>query len=268
MLDNKQNDYYVYCYMDPRKTGKFYYDGLDFCFLCEPFYIGCGKGSRVNEHLTNYELNSKKRINHNRIKNKKFKDILSENIKPISSILFSNLEKDISRKIEIYLIDKIGRIIKKNGPLANISDGGDGGDNIKNLTPKRKKQMYDKIATIRGHKIYQYTIDGQYVSEHNSISSASRKLNIHKYTIISCLKNIGYKSAGGYIFRYFKADKIEPVKTYFTKEVLQFDLNGNLISEYKSLKDASDITGTRITGISMCCSGKYKYSNGFVWRYK
>lgn len=268
MLKKKQNEYYVYCYMDPRKPGKFYYDGLDICFLWEPFYIGYGLGTRIKSHLTNFELTNENRIRHNPKKNNKIKKILSTGKIPIYKYLYSNLSKENATQLEIDLISKIGRITKKTGPLVNISDGGEGGDNIKNLTPRRKKNMYDKIASKRSHKIYQYTIDGEYIRLHKSISSASRELNIHKYTIIGCLKNNGYNSAGGYVFRYFKSDKIDPVKTYFTKEVLQLDLDGNIINEYKSLKDASEKTGTRITGISLCCSGKYKHSNGFIWRYK
>lgn len=34
-----ENKYYIYCYLDTRKSGRFSYDGLDFCFLYEPFYI-------------------------------------------------------------------------------------------------------------------------------------------------------------------------------------------------------------------------------------
>lgn len=28
-----KNKYYVYAYLDPRKPGKYFYEGLDFCFL-------------------------------------------------------------------------------------------------------------------------------------------------------------------------------------------------------------------------------------------
>jgi len=277
MSENNQNNYYVYCYMDPRKPGRYYYDGIDVCFLWEPFYIGCGKGTRVNEHLSNYELNSEKRINHNRIKNKKFKDILLENLSPISTILFSNLEKDISRKIEISLIDKIGRIVKKNGPLANISDGGDGGDNMKYLDPERKKEIYTRISKLNrerkydykdGTEVHQYSIDGNYLNTFRSVSMASKELKIHKYTILCCMKGDGYKSAGGFIFRDYKVDKIEPTIIYPTTKVLQLDKNNNVIAEYNSVKEASEKTGTRPSGISSCCSGRYKYSNGFFWRYK
>jgi len=278
MLKKKQNEYYVYCYMDPRKPGKFYYDGLDICFLWEPFYIGCGKDSRIKNHLSKYELNSEKRIKHNKIKNKKIKDILSENLTPISSVLFEDLKKDKSREIEIFLIEKIGRIIKKNGPLSNISDGGDGGDNMKHLDSERKKEIYRKIAEISriknvgyrdGTKVYQYSIDGDYINAFRSVSMASKELGIHKYSILCCMKNDGYKSAGGFLFRNFKVDKIESVIIYPSKKVLQIDINNNnIIAEYNSLKEASEKTGTRVSGISLCCSGTYKHSNGFFWRYK
>lgn len=52
------------------------------------------------------------------------------------------------------------------------------------------------------------------------------------------------------------------------KSVVQFDLKGNKIAEFSSIKEASDVTGVRNSGISACCCGVYKVSNGFIWVYK
>jgi hypothetical protein len=263
--------------MDPRKPGKYTYDGLDICFLYEPFYIGSGKNYRYKDHLSNYELNNEKRIKHNRIKNIKIKNILSENLKPIIEILNNSIEEGFSREIEINLIDKIGRIVKKDGPLSNISDGGNGGNNMKYLDPERKKEIYKKLSNLfksrkydfrDGKEIHQYSVDGYYIKTFRSVSMASKVLKIHKYTILSCMKGKGYKSAGGFIFRDYKVDKIESTIIYPTKKVLQLDKNNNIIAEYNSATEASQKTGTRISGISSCCNGKYKHSNGFFWRYK
>jgi group I intron endonuclease len=52
------------------------------------------------------------------------------------------------------------------------------------------------------------------------------------------------------------------------KKVLQFDLDYHQISEYESLRQASDVTGYDKSNISACCNGKIKTSHGFIWRYK
>lgn len=50
--------------------------------------------------------------------------------------------------------------------------------------------------------------------------------------------------------------------------VLQYDLDGNFIEEYYSLKIAEIKTGVRNGNISNCCSGRYKTAGGFIWKYK
>ncbi len=60
-----------------------------------------------------------------------------------------------------------------------------------------------------------------------------------------------------------------------TKEVSQYDLEGNFIRRYKSRAEASRITGVGIMGISMCCQGGHyqdgkwiniNQSGGYRWK--
>lgn len=44
-------NFYIYIYTDPRKPGKFIYEGVDICFLFEPFYIGKGTKNRYKVHI-------------------------------------------------------------------------------------------------------------------------------------------------------------------------------------------------------------------------
>ena len=53
---NKQNKFYIYVYLDPRKPGNFKYGGYTFKY--EPFYVGKGQNYRYKEHL--YESYNKK----------------------------------------------------------------------------------------------------------------------------------------------------------------------------------------------------------------
>lgn len=51
------------------------------------------------------------------------------------------------------------------------------------------------------------------------------------------------------------------------RAVCQYDLEGNFISKYISIAEASLSTGVETGNIVSCCKGKYKQMNGFIWRY-
>lgn len=50
--------------------------------------------------------------------------------------------------------------------------------------------------------------------------------------------------------------------------VLQYDLSGNFIKEWHSVKEISLTFNCTIAAIRMCCIGKSKTSLGYVWKYK
>ncbi len=52
------------------------------------------------------------------------------------------------------------------------------------------------------------------------------------------------------------------------KEVLQYDLNMNLLNEFKSLAEAARSINGNHGNISMCCQGKRKTAYKFIWKYK
>lgn len=51
------------------------------------------------------------------------------------------------------------------------------------------------------------------------------------------------------------------------KSIAQFDLNGNLIGEYLSLREAGQITGINKSHISRVCRGIQKTSGGYIWKF-
>lgn len=116
-------------------------------------------------------------------------------------------------------------------------------------------------------KVTQYDLKGNFIRHFDSIKEALESLDSKHANISSCCSGL-CKSAGGFIWRYYGD---EPPKKYSNKTiraVLQYDLLGNLISEYDSLIEAANVTGSNSNGIQMCCVGKYKHSNNFIWKYK
>lgn len=113
--DDENEDYYVYAFLDPRTTGPVWY--AKFKFDYEPFYIGKGRKNR-------------KRISH-RKRNKyciaRIYDIESDLLKPISKIIEGDLAEEEALSLEKELISAVGRQDLGDGPLTNLSDGGESG---------------------------------------------------------------------------------------------------------------------------------------------
>jgi hypothetical protein len=142
--------FYTYIYLNPLKPGKFVYG--DFSFDYEPFYIGKGQGNRIFKHLE--------------IAIKKFKPSRNKKLNIIRKILRNGFsENDMKEKyiiklqdkllnfcaigLEIYLIKSIGRSDLNSGPLANLTDGGEG-----NLGWNPSKETREKFSIRAKGKKY------------------------------------------------------------------------------------------------------------------
>ena len=54
---------------------------------------------------------------------------------------------------------------------------------------------------------------------------------------------------------------------YRTKKVYQFNLNGDFLNEYKSVREAARILNLSHANITRCCNGIWKHNNGFIFSY-
>ena len=84
-----------------------------------------------------------------------------------------------------------------------------------------------------------------------------------------------YKTCAGYICRYAKdvegvsrlSESDLPVYRTTSKKVLQYDLDGNFIRAYDSLRIAADAVGVTDKAISACARHKLKSVGEFAWRF-
>lgn len=239
------NDYYVYIYLDPRKKGTFIYDDLEFDY--EPFYVGKGKGPRYLRHLKSKT---------NQIKVNKIKSIINDNYEPLIIKYKENLTNEESLELEIELIEKIGRYIRKSGPLTNFLKGGQ--------NPVYYKHKKDYIESLY-KPVIKYDLIGNVLAEYESVQEAGIKNDMHPQTVSSiCTGSIKiYKNKYIFLYKGVKFKQRKRIKIEYP--VIRIDYKGNEI-KYNSSKDVSGETFLPQGIIKACLGNRFQY-NGYLWRY-
>ena len=95
----------------------------------------------------------------------------------------------------------------------------------------------------------------KYIIENLSMPKLSEELGVSKKTIFTNLKKFEITKD--------KNDWKVQLSTTPKKEVLQYDLLGNLVKEWDTLKDIKGFGN-----VAHCCRGEIKTAGGFIWRYK
>lgn len=141
----------------------------------------------------------------------------------------------------------------------------------KHPTEETRKKLSEAHKGKNAKKINQYTKEGDFVQSFNSLSDAEKLTGVNQANISSCLTG-KYKSAGGYIWRYYDIDcchkldyKYERITT--AKKVNQYTMDGDFIQSFDSITEAYKLTGIKDYNIINCCRGKQKSAGGFIWRY-
>ncbi len=252
-MEPKQN-FYVYILFKTYNRGNFKYGDIQFDM--EPFYIGKGKGNRIE--VSKKEFNSS-----NKHKSRILEKIISNSMIVTSIKYMENLTEEKAFEIEKDLIRKIGRKDLGLGPLSNLCDGGKGSSG--ELPGKWKK-------------VLKYGIDGELIKIYSSVKEAAKDNNLSS-------GNIGYvckgkrDTCGGFIWRFFNNEN--EITEIYLKElrertqkgnsmvsISQYDLDGNYLHSYGSIKECEEKTGCSSSKIVLVCQGKRKQTKGFIFRYE
>lgn len=259
-------DYFIYTLSDPISK--------------EVKYIGKTKNlkDRLQRHMTPCNLKQTWQS-----KTKWLKYLKNNNLKPIMELLDVGDENNIDQ-LEIYWISQF----KSWGfNLKNETIGG------QNPTPKgtklKEKHIRNLKKSIKTKKIVvQYTLDDVFVAEYESISEAEEKTKFHH---VSDCCNGKRKKCGSFYFRFkdnyypyveridywtgahHKEESIRKMKNNhpFRKIICQYRIDTDeMIAEYDSSYDASNLTGLQRGHICKCCRGIKNYNSvgGYYFRFK
>lgn len=242
---------YVYVYMDPRKPGEYKYGNYIFEF--EPFYIGKSKTNtnldRMNLH-TKFVREKNRDLTNNTYKFNIIKSILDSNMEPIVSKVEGRMNLEASFNLEKLLIHTIGNRYVGNGPLVNITSGGDGGDVYTNNP--RHAEMRKKLSIFMsgsGNPRYGVKLDenpSHIAKENGEHWNKGRVASDETRSKISKQRN-GKLNAMAY-------------------KVGKFDLLSNLIETYDYAKDCAIKNGINYSHFINRVIKKSKPHLGFIYK--
>ncbi|MCR4661703.1 MAG: hypothetical protein K5765_06890 [Clostridia bacterium] len=141
-----------------------------------------------------------------------------------------------------------------------------------------KNHMYGKHGKNHpsSKPVMQFDLQGNFIAEYENTKEAAKLKNYLPSCITVCCNKIT-SFAYGYIW-IFKADYSENllkervvVARHYAKSFLsinQYDLNGNLIREWKNSKEIKEKSNFEIGSVFRCCNGKFKQYKGYIWKYK
>ena len=106
-------------------------------------------------------------------------------------------------------------------------------------------------------------MDGSRVTEFTSITEAARSIDGNRSNIGEACRNCK-PSAYKFMWRY-KSEAPEQLPPFLKKctrtEIRQYDLDGNLMATFPSIKGAAKFLGVSVHKINSCCQGRISLGN-------
>jgi len=182
----------------------------------EVFYIGIGSKCKTGvkyKYKRAYDFKQRSKF-WKRIYNKS-----KENIR-VDFLIESEDLKFILEK-EKEFIDLYGRKNLNKGSLVNLTNGGDGSfervisdvqrNKLKIFAKGRRPSdnFFKKSREAHIIKVYQYNLEGSFIKEFNSITEAAQECNAFTTNISKCCQENNILTVKGFIWRYYKKEKIE-----------------------------------------------------------
>ncbi len=140
-------------------------------------------------------------------------------------------------------------------------------NSVINLDPKRFGRKCKKISKANSKIVYQYDLNGNFISSFLSQKEAAEYLGYSNTNGISLCVNGKIPRHKNYMWSTFKNSRLKPYKKNNGRVVYQYDLNGNFIKEFSSRAEAARQLGYKFsTGINDCANGLYPSYLNYMWK--
>lgn len=133
----------------------------------------------------------------------------------------------------------------------------------------RRKDTYNialggGIPPIKTKTIYQYSLSGEFIKEWDSITNASIYYNCSSSSIGKAI--FERTPSRGFLWTEYKYDKIDLNNFKIDKNKTHtylYDINGNLINEFKSITECSQFINKSVQKVSKAICGKFCIENTY-----
>lgn len=226
---------------------------------------------RLSRHLSNNNLSNSTR------KNNWIISLLRKNQLPI----IETLDEVDSTDIDFFEIFYISLFKSWGFDLLNGTEGGDGVDWTGKKHNKISK-IKNMVNNLNRKSVAQFDLEGNLINKYHSLREAARSVNgdrIHisracrgilktssgfKWKFIDNINNYNFKPVQNRIVKYKK-----PRIDSRMKKIQVFDLEGNLISICKGLRETSRLYNCHVQLIKRCCDEKgYYQTKNLTFRYE
>lgn len=138
-----------------------------------------------------------------------------------------------------------------------------------------RKSIKTKIERKRKtapKRVYQFSIDGEFIAEYESAREASKVTGLTAMTIAEVSRGglRGRQSCGGYLWSRSKdiIPAYDPYKKKY-KPILQYTKDLEFVKRWASIKEACETLGLKPSNINRNASGRKKcLCGGYNWKYE
>lgn len=185
------------------------------------FYIGIGTSK---EFKRAYSLNGRNRFWRHVVAKTKYE----------VEILFENITIEQANSIEIQLIKKYGRRDLGNGVLVNLTDGGEGINNLNEEAKELVRKKYTAAHKKKRKPVYQYSLDGTFVKKWTDIYEIL--ITNPKYKIppiYDCCRGVCKTTYGYQWFWQYNGESVAPRiindMSVMVQKLVKFSISGDYI---------------------------------------
>lgn len=187
--------------------------------------------------------------------------------------LMHNGIKKSYRVHRLVYISFIGDI--PNNKVIDHIDGNTSNNHVSNLrcVTYSENRMNPTTYYKSCKKVLKLNLDtNEVIKKYNSITEAMVDLGFdYKKSLSSHIGDVcngKHASAYGYRWKWEEGPQVTQKEIRKAKHVLQFDMQGNFIKEYKSTYDAAFQNGFSVSNINKCVNNKQTHHKNYIWKYK